>query len=171
LKPLWSDFIKDALPGRGISASAASAKASPPAPRPPGVAHDRGLLANMAKLRAGLELSTHGLKGKRPPVQELTAQALTSDTAPVCCPVYSPDAKTGAGELAEAGPEHADGTGTAAGDSSAGAGAADVLTGAGHQLGEHFAEALAMVARLPLTDAERAEAVRRLLTGTAKGKP
>jgi len=29
--------------------------------------------------------------------------------------------------------------------------------------GERFAEAVAMIARLPLTDAERAEAVRRLL--------
>lgn len=29
--------------------------------------------------------------------------------------------------------------------------------------GEHFAAALAMIARLPLTDAEKAEAVRRLL--------
>ena len=32
-------------------------------------------------------------------------------------------------------------------------------------VGEHFAEAVAMLARLPLTDAERAEAVRRLLVG------
>jgi len=38
--------------------------------------------------------------------------------------------------------------------------------------GEHFAAALAMIAALPLTDAERAEAVRRLLADlTAKGKP
>jgi len=35
---------------------------------------------------------------------------------------------------------------------------------------EHFAEAVAMLARLPLSDAERAEAVRRMLAGqTAKG--
>ncbi|MFH1417673.1 MAG: hypothetical protein ABII12_05225 [Planctomycetota bacterium] len=33
-------------------------------------------------------------------------------------------------------------------------------------VGEHFAEAVAMLARLPLTDAERAEAVRRLLGAT-----
>lgn len=32
-------------------------------------------------------------------------------------------------------------------------------------VGEHFAEAVAVLARLPLTDAERAEAVRRLLAG------
>ncbi|MBN2131355.1 MAG: hypothetical protein JW741_17775 [Sedimentisphaerales bacterium] len=32
-------------------------------------------------------------------------------------------------------------------------------------VGEHFAEAVAMLARLPLTDAERAEAIRRLLAG------
>lgn len=31
--------------------------------------------------------------------------------------------------------------------------------------GEHFAEAVTMLARLPLTDAERADAVRRLLAG------
>ena len=36
--------------------------------------------------------------------------------------------------------------------------------------GEHFAEAVAMLARLPLTDAERAEAVRRLLAD-APGSP
>ncbi|MGD8453987.1 MAG: hypothetical protein PVJ57_19405 [Phycisphaerae bacterium] len=37
---------------------------------------------------------------------------------------------------------------------------------------ERFAEAVAMLARLPLSDAERAEAVRRLLADeTAKGKP
>jgi hypothetical protein len=35
--------------------------------------------------------------------------------------------------------------------------------------GEHFAEAVAMLARLPLTDAERAEAVRRLLAGAVAG--
>lgn len=33
-------------------------------------------------------------------------------------------------------------------------------------VGEHFAEAVAMLARLPLTDAERADAVRRMLAGT-----
>lgn len=50
----------------------------------------------------------------------------------------------------------------------AGAVSADDSDGAG----EHFAEAIAMLARLPLTDAERAEAVRRLLGDqTAKGKP
>jgi|GEM_PF-2454385 len=32
-------------------------------------------------------------------------------------------------------------------------------------VGEHFAEAIAMLTRLPLSDAERAEAVRRLLAG------
>ena len=37
--------------------------------------------------------------------------------------------------------------------------------------GGHFAEALAMLARLPLTDAERAEAVRRLLAGGTDEKP
>ncbi|MCK6458103.1 MAG: hypothetical protein L6Q92_16435 [Phycisphaerae bacterium] len=38
--------------------------------------------------------------------------------------------------------------------------------------GERFAEAVAMLARLPLTDSERAEAVRRLLADqSAKGKP
>ena len=32
-------------------------------------------------------------------------------------------------------------------------------------VGEHFGEAVAMLERLPLTDAERAEAVRRLMRG------
>ena len=42
---------------------------------------------------------------------------------------------------------------------------ADNATAAGDADGaaEHFADALAMLAKLPLTDAERAEAVRRLL--------
>jgi len=38
--------------------------------------------------------------------------------------------------------------------------------------GGHFAAALVMIAALPLTDAEKAESVRRLLADlTAKGKP
>ena len=47
-----------------------------------------------------------------------------------------------------------------------------VSAGGADGAGEHFAEAVAMLARLPLTDAERAEAVRRLLADRpAKGKP
>lgn len=38
-------------------------------------------------------------------------------------------------------------------------------------VGEHFAAALAMIATLPLTDAEKAEAVRRLLGGTTTKTP
>jgi hypothetical protein len=38
-------------------------------------------------------------------------------------------------------------------------------------VGEHFAEAVAMLARLPLTDAERAEAVRRLMAGATGAEP
>ncbi len=37
-------------------------------------------------------------------------------------------------------------------------------------MGEHFAEAVAMLARLPLTDTERAEAVRRLLARADAGR-
>ncbi len=44
-----------------------------------------------------------------------------------------------------------------------GAGDAETAGGPAGPAGEHFAEALTMLARLPLTDAERAEAVRRLL--------
>jgi hypothetical protein len=36
---------------------------------------------------------------------------------------------------------------------------------------EHFAEAVAMLERLPLTDAERAKAVRRLLAGVDTDAP
>jgi len=51
---------------------------------------------------------------------------------------------------------------TDAGDTSAAAGAGAA--------GEHFAAALAMIATLPLTDTEKAEAVRRLLGGAAGGE-
>jgi hypothetical protein len=38
-------------------------------------------------------------------------------------------------------------------------------------LGGEFADALNMIARLPLTDAEKAEAVRRLLNRAVGAKP
>ncbi len=38
-------------------------------------------------------------------------------------------------------------------------------------VGDHFAEAVAMLTRLPLTDAERAEAVRRLLVESGGTPP
>ena len=118
------------------------------------------------QLRAqGLEPWTHGLKGKRTGVQYAPGQALTSEGAPVCCPVYSPDAKTDRAEPANADPEHVAGT-----SSPAVSDATPSTPGAGAEpdvgpVGEHFAEAVAMLARLPLTDAERTEAVRRLLAG------
>ena len=122
-------------------------------------------LTIVGQLRAqGLEPWTHGLKGKRTRVQGTQSQALTSDGAPVCCPVCSADTENRRAELVNAGPEHVAGTSSP----TQSAGAADT----GNEPGGTLAAALAMIAGLPLTPAEKADAVRRLLAEQAvKGKP
>jgi hypothetical protein len=71
----------------------------------------------------------------------------------------SPTGADDAGAAGGGGPEHA------ATSSSPGAGTADAGGGPGGSL----VAALAMLERLPLTDAERADAVRRLLADAAGG--
>jgi hypothetical protein len=78
----------------------------------------------------------------------MDTQALTSDSAPVCCPVCSPHTENGRAELADAGPKHR---------------APSSPTNAGAEPGGTLVAALAMIAELPLTPAEKADAVQRLL--------
>ena len=92
----------------------------------------------------------HRMEGTQP-------QELTSDPTNACT-----NACTNLAEIEHGGPAEA------APATAAGAVSASDADGAG----ERFAAALAMIATLPLADAEKAEAVRRLLADqTAKGKP
>ena len=101
-------------------------------------------------MTCGLQNREHRTEGTQP--QELTSAPTNACT----------NACTDGAEIEHGGPTE-EATATVAGAVSAGG--ADVE-------GEHFAEAVAMLARLPLTDTERAEAVRRLLADqTAKEKP
>ena len=102
----------------------------------------------------GLEPTTFSLEGTRVRTEGTQPQELTNDTETACT-----NACTNGTENEHGGPAEAPPT-TVAG--AAGTGNADAA-------GEHFAEAVAMLARLPLTDAELAEAVRRLLAGDEFG--
>lgn len=85
----------------------------------------------------GLEPTPHGLKGCAPPTEATQSQAVMSGGANACTNACTDSADSGhsaAGEAPDGGP-----------------------------VGHAFAEAVTMLARLPLTDAERAEAIRRLL--------
>jgi len=96
----------------------------------------------------GLEPSTFALRTRRHRTEGTQTQALTSTSANACTNACTNFAES----------EHA--------DSSDGAGAGGAGAGV-----DTFADVLRMLDRLPLTDAERAEAVRRLLDPTAKVKP
>ena len=97
----------------------------------------------------GLEPSTFALRTRRHRTEGTQPQQLTSTPESACTNACT--------SLPES--EHADG-------SDAGS------AGGPHADGGCFAEAVAVLMRLPLTDAEKAEAVRRMLADqTAKGKP
>jgi hypothetical protein len=92
------------------------------------------------------------LEGYPSQLQPPEDSTVTSDGLPVCRAVCSADAENGCAK-------HANGS--------------DASSARGSDGGDgRFAEAVAAVMRLPLTDAEKAEAVRRLLADQdAKGKP
>ncbi len=105
----------------------------------------------------GFEPTTSSLGSCECRTEDVHPQELTSTPANACT-----NACTDGAEIERGGPAEA-ATATATGA---------VITGDADGAGGHFAEAVAMLARLPLTDTERAEAVRRLLGDqTAKGKP
>ena len=86
-----------------------------------------------------LERATTSLEGYKPPMQGVSYQELTDGSQSACTNACTENAESGHGDL----PGDADPT-------TAGASLADVLR---------------MLDRLPLTDAERADAIRRLLAG------
>ena len=90
--------------------------------------------------RVGVEPTTHGFSVRKPCPQVEQKQALASDSSAACT------------KSADSGADTNENRGTA--------------PAGGELQGDALADALALVARLPgLTDAERAEAVRRLLKG------
>ena len=114
-------------------------------------------MAEHEKPPIGLEPITCGLQNREHRTEGTQSQELTSAPTSACT-----NACTDGAGIEHAGPAEA------APVTVAGA----VSVGDADGAGEHFAEAVAMLARLPLTDTERAEAVRRLLANqTAKGKP
>ena len=109
------------------------------------------------KRATGLEPATFSLEGCERRTEDVYSQELTSAPTNACT-----NACTDGAEIEHRGPAEA------VPEAAAGA----VRVGDADGAGGHFAEAVAMLARLPLTDTERAEAVRRLLADqTAKGKP
>jgi hypothetical protein len=97
------------------------------------------------------------LEGTPGRTEGVERQELTSAPSNACTSACTNGAEIEHGGPSEATPATADDA-VSAGDAAAAR--------------ERFAEAVAMLARLPLSDAERAEAVRRLLADeTAKGKP
>jgi hypothetical protein len=101
------------------------------------------------KRAKGLEPSTFSLEGTRPRTESTKSQEVMSDPTNACTSACTSGAEIEHGGRAKAAPATAAGT-VSAGD-------ADCA-------GEHFAKAIAAVMTLPgLTDAERAELVRRLL--------
>jgi hypothetical protein len=105
----------------------------------------------------GFEPTTSSLGSREHRTEGAESQALTNAPTNACT-----NACTDLAEIEHGGPAGA--TAATAGDATAAADAGGA--------GEHFAAALVMIAALPLTDAEKAEAVRRLLADlTAKGKP
>ena len=91
----------------------------------------------------GLEPRTYGLKGREPRTEATEPQEFADDGSDACtsaCTKPPDEAQADSPEAPDVGPT-----------------------------GDDFAEAMVMLARLPLTDAERAEAVRRLLAVTDQG--
>jgi len=87
----------------------------------------------------GLEPWTHGLKGRKPRTEATQLQDVTSDGASACTNACTDSPDSGHSDAAEPAGEQT--------------------------IGERFAEAIVMLERLPLSDEERAEAIRRLLKG------
>ena len=120
----------------------------------------------------GLEPRTHGLKGNRTEVQDAAGEAVTSDGAPVCCPVYSLDAENGRAEPVNADPDHVAATCSPAASSPSPPDRNPGTPTADAEPAGTLAAAIALIDRLPLTDAEKAQAVRRLLAvSEPEGKP
>ncbi len=145
----------------------APAWATEPSERSPGGRY--GLRCGMSKRRSGRPGSNRqqsAWKANGAECNEPEPQALTGDSAPVCRAVCSADTETGRAELANGAPKHP--------AFSSPAGTGSVGTVAARAVGEPrgtLAVALAMIAELSLTPAEKAEAVRRLLDQDVKGKP
>jgi hypothetical protein len=91
----------------------------------------------------GLEPRTYGLKGYGHRTEVSKKQSLTGGADRACTNACTESSDSGRSRTVEA-------TDT---------------TAPGAAAGDHFAAAVAMLNRLPLTDAERAEAVRRLMAG------
>lgn len=102
----------------------------------------------------GFEPTTCGLQSREHRTEGTQPQELTSAPTNACT-----NACTDGVEIEHGGP--ADGASATA--------VGTVSTGGAGAAGERFAAALAMIATLPLTDAEKAEAVRRLLGGATGG--
>ena len=107
----------------------------------------------------GLEPRTYGLKGREPGAEPLAKQPVTNTDANACTNACTESRDSCYETRADACAE------TSLSDDKGGARPAQNGGDSG-PTGDAFAEAVVMLVRLPLSNAERAEAVRRLLNNS-----